>query len=390
MASPTVARLAVILCLSLSSGLCDQIIYPFVGTLFVHELDTEYFQHQFPSIKNNYDVAQMDPMTFRANLEGFPDLPRWMRYTQRSPTHKAYLYGSPTETGKQVIEVTAYNRQTFETVKQRFIFNILPSPALQTPFQAEFLIANLDVEEMLPPEAQLDFQAPLQAVWGAQRTTILNITSALDKGGRVPLPLPGHKEGVFIKLGSDVPFSDCLIESQAIEARQLCQKRGQPILSCNNQFANRFQIDWCNTSLIYFSAPLPTQPPHLYSGIMDDESEFNPPSETLEETYYLTDYLLTLLLPTLIALLLCAFLSYIMCCRREGIEKRDGETSAIQLVHQQSIFSNTEELRHMAGNRDVPRPLSTLPMFNVRTGERASPRQLHDDSARVPLILSQH
>lgn len=41
----------------------------------------------------------------------------------------------------------------------------------------------------------------------------------------------------------------------------------------------------------------------------------------------------------------------------------------------------------MASSREVPRPLSTLPMFNVRTGERLPPQV---DSAQVPLILDQH
>lgn len=40
----------------------------------------------------------------------------------------------------------------------------------------------------------------------------------------------------------------------------------------------------------------------------------------------------------------------------------------------------------MAGSRDVPRPLSTLPMFNVRTGQRINPLPGAADGARVPLL----
>ncbi|KAM4692474.1 alpha-sarcoglycan [Rhinophrynus dorsalis] len=391
MAPRTVALITVVFWLSLLGGLCDQNVYPSLGSLFVLELDTEYYQQEFPSIKNIYGVNRTDPITFHANLEGFPDLPQWLRYTQRSPWHSGYLYGSPIEPGRQVIEVTAYNRYTFETVKQRIIFNISPAKEVQTPFQAEFRILNWDVEEVLPPEAQLDFQGPLQDVWGPQRLTVINITSALDKGGRVPLPLPGRKEGVYIKVGSDVPFPECLLESQSPQMKQLCQDgRGNPPLSCADLLALQFHIDWCNVTLTDDSESPPTQRPERGSGILAGGGEFKPPSDTLEERNYLPDYLLTLLLPTLIALLLCALLCYIMCCRREGVEKRDAQTSEIQLVHQQTIFSNTEELRHMANTRDVPRPLSTLPMFNVRTGQRLPPMQLCEDSSRVPLILSQH
>lgn len=59
---------------------------------------------------------------------------------------------------------------------------------------------------------------------------------------------------------------------------------------------------------------------------------------------------------------------------------------SIQLVHHTSIHGDTEELRHMAASRDVPRPLSTLPMFNVRTGQRINPMPSAPDGARVPLL----
>ncbi|MEQ2272651.1 hypothetical protein XENORESO_005561, partial [Xenotaenia resolanae] len=55
------------------------------------------------------------------------------------------------------------------------------------------------------------------------------------------------------------------------------------------------------------------------------------------------------------------------------------------LYHQHTIHVNTEELRSMAAHRGVPPPLSTLPMFNSRTGERASPLQ----SDSIPLIMAQ-
>lgn len=59
---------------------------------------------------------------------------------------------------------------------------------------------------------------------------------------------------------------------------------------------------------------------------------------------------------------------------------------SIQLVHHSSIHGDTRELRRMAGSRDVPRPLSTLPMFNVRTGQRINPMPGPRDGARAPLL----
>lgn len=47
--------------------------------------------------------------TYHAHLQGHPDLPRWLHYTQRSPYNPGFLYGTPTpeDRGHQVIEVPA-------------------------------------------------------------------------------------------------------------------------------------------------------------------------------------------------------------------------------------------------------------------------------------------
>jgi len=48
-------------------------------------------------------------LTYHAHLQGHPDLPRWLHYTQRSPYNPGFLYGTPTpeDRGHQVIEVPA-------------------------------------------------------------------------------------------------------------------------------------------------------------------------------------------------------------------------------------------------------------------------------------------
>lgn len=48
-----------------------------------------------------------DPMVFKCNMQHFPDLPRWLRYTQRHPYDNGFLYGTPLpqDLGKNIIEV---------------------------------------------------------------------------------------------------------------------------------------------------------------------------------------------------------------------------------------------------------------------------------------------
>uniref|UniRef100_A0A5F8GJU0 Sarcoglycan alpha n=1 Tax=Monodelphis domestica TaxID=13616 RepID=A0A5F8GJU0_MONDO len=238
----------------------QQMLYPFIGRVFIHTLEPASF----------LDLPDTDPrpntlVTFHANLLGHPDLPRWLRYTQRSPSQPGFLYGTPTleDRGQQIIEVIAYNRESFETTRQRLVLLVGEPEGPSLPYEAEFLVQSHDVEEVLPSPIGQHFLTALGGLWVPGELQLLNITSALDRGGRVPLPIEGRKEGL----------------------------------------------------------------------------------------------------------------------------KRNLATSDIQMVHHSTIHGNTEELRQMAANRTVPRPLSTLPMFNVRTGERLPPCS---DIAQVPLILDQH
>lgn len=71
----------------------------------------------------------------------------------------------------------------------------LASPGPRLPYQAEFLVRSHDVEEVLPTTPANRFLTALGGLWEPGELQLLNITSALDRGGRVPLPIEGRKEG---------------------------------------------------------------------------------------------------------------------------------------------------------------------------------------------------
>lgn len=63
------------------------------------------------------------------------------------------------------------------------------------PYQAEVFIKLREIEKVLPSTVQDEIQQDLQKLWRTQTLEIINMTNALDRGGRVPLPLAGHFEG---------------------------------------------------------------------------------------------------------------------------------------------------------------------------------------------------
>ncbi|KAF1477073.1 Alpha-sarcoglycan, partial [Megadyptes antipodes antipodes] len=148
------------------------------------------------------------------------------------------------------LQVLAYNRHTYETVAQRLVITIVPAPGDEPPYQGEFLVGNRNVEELLPAAAREIFLQATAGVWERDDLHVINVTSALDRGGRVPLPIEGRKEGVYVKVGSHGAFSPCLASAASPQSRFRCSLGQQPLASCYDTFAPHFTIRWCNLTLV--------------------------------------------------------------------------------------------------------------------------------------------
>nr|KAF6470266.1 sarcoglycan epsilon [Molossus molossus] len=312
----------------------DRDVYPSAGVLFVHVLERESFKGEFPPYPKPGEISN-DPITFNTNLMGYPDRPGWLRYIQRTPYSDGVLYGSPTaeNVGKPtIIEITAYNRRTFETARHNLIINIMSAEDFPLPYQAEFFIKNMNVEEMLASEVLGDFLGAVKNVWQPERLNAINITSALDRGGRVPLPINDMKEGVYVMVGADVPFSSCLREVENPQNQLRCSQEMEPVITCDKKFRTQFYIDWCKISLVDKTKQVSTYQEVIRGeGILPDGGEYKPPSDSLKSRDYHTDFLITLAVPSAVALVLFLILAYVMCCRREGVEKRNMQTPEEQM-----------------------------------------------------------
>ncbi|XP_072312738.1 alpha-sarcoglycan [Eucyclogobius newberryi] len=361
-----------------------------VGKLFTYELMRETFQNDFEPLSKLYaGHSYDDPIMFKCKLQNFPDLPEWLRFTQRHPYDNGFLYGTPMVPGKSIIEVWAVNKRSYQTTRQNVVIKAVEEKIL--PYQAEFFIKLREIEKVLPPAVQSEIKADLQRLWNTEALEIVNITNALDRGGRVPLPLAGHFEGVYVKVGSEQYFSSCLLRVLSPDHSRQCSgaDKGAKVKvpgGCNFCNIPSNCISWCKTELFDLSTLTPAPPaPPMGSGIMEEGGDFDPPESPPSRDYF-PDYMVTVIVPLVIAVVLCALLSYVMCCRREGVSKRNSKTNQFQLHHHHTIHDNADELRDMAADRSGPPPLSTLPMFNYRTGARAGPQQ----SDSIPLILAQH
>ncbi|XP_070401825.1 alpha-sarcoglycan isoform X1 [Nothobranchius furzeri] len=362
-----------------------------VGRLFTYELMRETFQNDFePLLKLYTGQLYDDPMIFKCNKQGFPDLPEWLRLVQRHPLDNGFLYGMPTSPGKTTIEIYAINKRSYDTARHTLVIKAVAVMFLtekMLPYQAEFFIPLREVEKVLPSSVQDEIKQDLQKLWSTNALEIVNITNALDRGGRVPLPLAGHFEGVYVKVGSERYFSKCLQRVLTVEHQKQCKAEAKVKVPGGCSFCNIPSncITWCKTALFDLTKKEPAPPaPTVGSGILEAGEGFDPPESPPSRDFF-PDYIVTVIVPLILTIVLCLLLVYIMFGRREGVAKRNARTNNIQLYHHHTIHGNAEELRSMAANRSASPPLSTLPMFNSRTGERASPLQ----SDSIPLIMAQ-
>uniref|UniRef100_A0AAQ4Q1V7 Sarcoglycan, alpha n=1 Tax=Gasterosteus aculeatus aculeatus TaxID=481459 RepID=A0AAQ4Q1V7_GASAC len=360
-----------------------------VGRFFTYELLRETFQNDFEPLSKLYSgYLYDDPMIFKCNRQNYPDLPEWLRFTQRHPYDNGFLYGTPTSPGKSVIEIYAINKRSYEAT--RLILVIKATAEKMLPFQAEFFLKLREIEKVLPSSVQDEIKQDVQNMWDAEALEIVNVTSALDRGGRVPLPLPGHFEGVYVKVGSEQYFSHCLLSVKTTEHQKQCREGDTVKAPKGCEFCSipANCITWCQTQLFDLTKRKPVPPPPTVgSGILEDGGDFSPPESPPSRDFF-PDYIVTVIVPLVLAIVLCLLLAYIMFGRREGVAKRNARTNQIQLYHHHTIHGNADELRNMAGDRGAPPPLSTRSMFNSRTGDRASP--LQSDSPSIPLIMAQH
>uniref|UniRef100_UPI00358E3F21 epsilon-sarcoglycan-like n=1 Tax=Myxine glutinosa TaxID=7769 RepID=UPI00358E3F21 len=305
---------------------CDQDYYLSPGVTFVHVLNRAYYKRFFPPHTEDRD----DPIIFHTNRQGYPDRPGWLHYLQRSAHDNGMLYGTPTgqNVGKTVLEVIAYNRRTFDTIQHALVFHILPSN-VTLPFQAEFYIRNMNVEEVLPSNVLGDFLGAVKAIWQPGhnlRLHALNVSSALDRGGRVPLPLAGKKEGVYVLVGSDMRFSSRLLEPLNLENKLRCSQESQPAISYDRKFGAQFNVDWCKFTLRDLSqghkgsaidrSPFGHNADWQFPGI----GHYKPPRPSLHQRDFRSEFVLTMAAPAILAFFLAILLSYAMCCRREGMD----------------------------------------------------------------------
>ncbi|KAL1378742.1 hypothetical protein pipiens_015384 [Culex pipiens pipiens] len=214
----------------------------FVSELFSLRVEPRMFNWTFQGLTEQFQ--------YRPSLEGYPDLPGWVRYMYSHEYHSGFLYGTPPERtadSKVPIEIIALNKQTYET--KRIVLILAVHRKLPPRNVIQMKIDNLNWVHMMDPGRIENLKNIFRNdLWQESRQDlhIIFMDSAVKLGARLPLK-PQQREGVVVHLGSRADFSSRLLDLQE-EVKPLYK-----IASCNYKrtsvqttFENSgFKLDWC-------------------------------------------------------------------------------------------------------------------------------------------------
>ncbi|XP_049862304.1 alpha-sarcoglycan isoform X2 [Schistocerca gregaria] len=379
-----------------------------------------------PSLFNWTLQGHTSQYTYRPSLLNAPDLPEWIHYTHSRSNGKGYLYGVPPMKQNDLeLEIVGLNKGTYETQCETVLLKVeeKPDPA---KYEVQLKIDNLNVEDMFDELRMNRLLDVFRNNLWPQSHADLYVTfleSAVQLGARLPLS-PNEREGVVLKLGSQVEFSAALIELQE-EVKPLWK-----LLSCPRDFKRTtvdrffrdagFALDWCAFRLVITEELSSLR--HLahhevgvvdhYNNLIESDTIWSAPSKAeVPQRSYVNEFVATILVPMLIMICLVIILSLILCFHHEGMfdesdeyfeslfdifeqllrSKRNKQLPAVQMVQYTAVHRATNTLRSLSNQRDACTVPSEVASYKVQNSSPSNsllkttiPRTVGENSCYRP------
>ncbi|XP_062552931.1 epsilon-sarcoglycan isoform X3 [Armigeres subalbatus] len=330
----------------------------YVSELFSLRVEPRMFNWTFQGLTEQFQ--------YRPSLEGYPDLPSWVRYMYSGEYHSGFLYGTPPERTadtKVPIEIIALNKQTYETKRIVLILSVHRKPPPRNVIQMK--IDNLNWVHMMDPGRIENLKNIFRNdLWQESRQDlhIIFMDSAVKLGARLPLR-PQQREGVVVHLGSRADFSSRLLELQE-EVKPLYK-----IASCNYKrtsvqttFENSgFKLDWCAFKLHAADDDITAMPHHPHeshkpakgselSTLRRSDKWDAPMKSEVPERNYSDEFAVSFAIPGMIFAVLLSVLTVILCFQHEKLhEYRPAQP--VQMVQYSQPVQSTGTLKSL---KDAP------------------------------------
>ncbi|XP_067624564.1 epsilon-sarcoglycan isoform X2 [Eurosta solidaginis] len=308
-----------------------------VGELFSYKIEPLLFNWTHQVISEQF--------RYRVSLEGYADLPSWLRYKYSHEYHAGFLYGTPTErlAEKTVhLDIVALNKQNYETrILKLSIFVTQKMPSLNI---IKMKIDNLNWVHLMDPGRVENLRNIFRKdLWPESENdlSLVFMESAVNMGGRLPLR-PQQREGVVVHLGSSAQFSSRLKELQE-EVRPLYKlttctyKR----TSVQKVFENAgFKLDWCAFKTVGADIS-PEILFHNYGhkshhdNFRRNDRWLGMARDEIPDRNYIDEFAFAFAIPGMIFAVLFGILSAALCFQHEKFEMASAyhpTTSTVQMV----------------------------------------------------------
>ncbi|XP_011199006.2 epsilon-sarcoglycan isoform X2 [Bactrocera dorsalis] len=342
LSTPIVGLMLLLACCHTTAGM-EQAA---VGELFSYKIEPLLFNWTHQVISEQF--------RYRVSLEGYADLPSWLRYKYSHEYHAGFLYGTPTErlADKTVhLDIVALNKQNYETRAVKLsIFVAQKLPSLNI---IQMKIDNLNWVHLMDPGRVENLRNIFRTdLWPESENDlcIVFMESAVNMGGRLPLR-PQQREGVVVHLGSSAQFSPRIKELQE-EVRPLYKlttctyKR----TSVQKVFENAgFKLDWCAFKTVGADIS-PEILFHNYGHKIHHENFkrndrwLGIAREDVPDRNYIDEFAFAFAIPGMIFAVLLGILSAALCFQHEKFNMSSAyqpATSTVQMV--QCSNSNTDQ-----------------------------------------------
>ncbi|XP_055920384.1 epsilon-sarcoglycan isoform X2 [Eupeodes corollae] len=309
-----------------------------VGELFTFKIEPHMFNWTHQGLTDQY--------RYRPSIEGYPDLPIWLRYMYSNEYHSGFLYGTPPDrlAGKKIsLDIVALNRQNYETRKN--VLSIYINHKFPSPNVIQMKIDNLNWVHLMDPGRVENLRNIFRKdLWPESENdlSLVFMESAVNMGGRLPLK-PQQREGVIVHLGSFAQFSARLKELQE-EVRPLYKLPSCTYKRTSVQkiFENAgFKLDWCafkmigveiSPEILFHNHGMKGYHGSELSTLKRTDRWHGIAREDAPQRNYIDEFAFAFAIPGMIFAVLLGILSAVLCFQHEKLDKENHSVSTVQMV----------------------------------------------------------
>ncbi|XP_066903971.1 epsilon-sarcoglycan isoform X2 [Halyomorpha halys] len=336
----------------------------FTSKIFIKKIDPTFF--------NWTENSSVRGFKYRATLANNPDLPRWMSYLYSDRHRAGFIFGVPPVNQPNFkLDIIGINKDTYESLHKTIHLNVTEKQDIAR-YEVHLKVDNLNVQDLFDSHRlQKLLNIFMDVLWKSSKNYlyVTFLASAVKLGARLPL-IPQEGEGE--------EFSEELMDLQE-EVRPLLKFSSCPRdfkrTTVDRHFRSQgFLLDWCSFRLVKLESESGNAHyKEAEADIMGGSGWKLPDKYNLPTRDYVSEMLMTIIVPAATLVILWLFLSFVLCFQHQSVNdprsdsffdslfyvcedyysKQKSEDNELTIAQYQAVQRATDTLRSMDNNRNT-------------------------------------